>query len=325
MKRLGVLFIVGVWSVARLGAVSMEDVRRADYRRELDLSRGILARSESVTAEKRADQLQQGKESIDSQGRRVRFDDFITRPRADQVQHHFLTFREGRRDEASILRTFNQSLPSDWWSAVAPFTPWAQVALPAAAAIPGYYMTDEVFSMTNGIDRFDQSRHGGGWYDDGGVSSGRYHYYFQTYDITLNGRMKFQAAYKGTGHPGTGSYDYFVPDTNGVMTKETMSNIAIWPNLSSLDMPREFSVGFADGTNYAMHFDYLSEPDRKIPWETGHWPIDMPASYQYAESVMTSSEFNGRTIELFGRASPILPSMFSLGFPQIFITGLVYP
>lgn len=51
------------------------------------------------------------KTSIDIQGRRVRFEEYLLRPSADQIQFLNYTRREGRTDFLSSLRTYNSALP----------------------------------------------------------------------------------------------------------------------------------------------------------------------------------------------------------------------
>jgi hypothetical protein len=54
-----------------------------------------------------------GKTALDRQGRRVRFDEFLARPAANQIQFLNYTRRDDRTDLISAINTYNQALPQD--------------------------------------------------------------------------------------------------------------------------------------------------------------------------------------------------------------------
>jgi hypothetical protein len=317
MRKLICLSVLGL-AAATQAAVAPE-VRREIYRREAGFFQATQARLESLTSEKRSAQLSRGQEAIDAQGRRVRFEDYITRPRADQIEHHFLTYRDGRTDRGDIQRTFNQDLPYDWWAAVSNVNPlW----LSRTSAVPPYYVTDEVMTLTNGQDTYRQSRQGGGWYYNGNLTSNPYYYYFNTYDVTANGVPKLQIQYNGAGLPLLSlfaNYTIRLPGPSGALQVASTGVGDYDGTLLTITngdyLGRDMRLTFADGSWMAVNSVALDDQFRS----TDFW-----TSTLYFDVSLGMKEFEGRRIELFGRTLPFRAPYFMAGFPP-YLGNLTYP
>lgn len=112
----------------------------------------ILAMAAEET--KNAD-YQVGKSLIDVTGRRVRTEEYITRPAANQYKLVVLNERATRFDYYTYLGTFNQTLPEDLSVAL------GQIGGKLGATAPDYYLTAYETKMSNTIDYLADSASGG--------------------------------------------------------------------------------------------------------------------------------------------------------------------
>jgi hypothetical protein len=104
--------------------------------------------------ESRNADYQVGKSLMDVTGERVRVEEYIMRPRADQFKLVVLNERANRFDYFTYKGTFNQNLPED-----------VSVALREVGgklgSAPDYYLTDYETLMSNTIDNITDSASGG--------------------------------------------------------------------------------------------------------------------------------------------------------------------
>ncbi|MEK9149810.1 MAG: hypothetical protein AAB267_07175 [Candidatus Desantisbacteria bacterium] len=103
-KALVVLMLVGVY-----GSANIKDELRREARRD-----GIREGRQSVRATegKEAD-YELGKTVIDVRGRRVRIEEYVTRPDPNTFKYILLNTRENRKDYHTERYTFNEALPSN--------------------------------------------------------------------------------------------------------------------------------------------------------------------------------------------------------------------
>lgn len=101
---------------------------------------------ESAAAFEQKNQLyQEGKTLIDAFGRRVRVEEYITRPSADSFKFVSLNFRDNRFDTASVEVTANRNLPERLADA-------GNLWFSPGTTMPAFYAVKQRLSMSNGVD-----------------------------------------------------------------------------------------------------------------------------------------------------------------------------
>ncbi|MBI4677295.1 MAG: FecR domain-containing protein [Elusimicrobia bacterium] len=90
-------------AAARPAAVLRETAR--------DLARSVI--EETRNRELKANEAQFGKDAIDAFGRRVRVEEYLLRPAANEFKLVFLNRREGRFDWGHLIERFNGAIPDD--------------------------------------------------------------------------------------------------------------------------------------------------------------------------------------------------------------------
>jgi hypothetical protein len=189
---------------------------RQDFHAQMSREVALDMRKEEVLAaaarEIKLAEYQQGKALIDVNGLRVRLEEYILRPRADQFKLVVLNHREGRLDYFYYLGTFNKSLPLDLSAALR--------QIPGGIdAPPEYYLTAFETGRSNTQDSLRESAQGGhlvdlngnadlddnvSWWFDSATDryidvNGRpfYSSLFDRYGFYLNGKLKY--GWRGTG------------------------------------------------------------------------------------------------------------------------------
>ncbi len=98
---------------------------------------------------------QTGKSLIDVDGKRVRVEEYISRPAANQYKLVSLNERDDRFDYFTYTGTFNQNLPEDLSIAL------RQVGGRLGSTAPEYYLTAYEMLLSNTIDNVNESASGG--------------------------------------------------------------------------------------------------------------------------------------------------------------------
>lgn len=163
---------------SRTAAPAKED-RFAEAKKEIfeEISK------QEVLSQARADiknaEYQNGKVLIDAYGKRVRLEEYIMRPAADQFKYVVLNKRDNRFDFGKILFTFNKTLPEDLTIATKDMFRKEGVA-------PAWYPTDVLSIMSNTIDTVTEDASGGHPEAIGSGSSLYYQTMFDKYNFYAN-------------------------------------------------------------------------------------------------------------------------------------------
>jgi len=307
-------------------------IRRQDVHSRMDRELGLDMDKEEVLAaaarELKLAELQQGKALVDVHGNRVRVEEYVIRPRADQFKLVVLNKRESRFDYFYYLGTFNKALPDDLSTAL------RQLGGSAGAA-PSYYLTGFETGRSNLTDSLLEVARGGhpvdvngnadasddiAFFFDTGLDRYRdvsgesvYQTLFDDYGFYLNGKLKY-------GWSGTGIQAY--SDAAQASTTDPLSGAALTSSNAYLDgtgnlAARSVSVTFPNGEKihqkiYESYSDgaFLSWDNYIIDDEgnvasfadfdgirTGTGFKERLLRYNY-EQVITASEFSGRKIDL---------------------------
>jgi len=126
-----------------------------EARREvgLDMSRNDVIAAAAL--EQRYADYVEGKSLVDVNGRRVRIEEYIVRPRPDQFKFVVLNERQERLDYFYYLGTFNQTLPSDLSVAL------RDVSGKYGTTAPDYYLTGYEMGQSNTQDSIKDTATGG--------------------------------------------------------------------------------------------------------------------------------------------------------------------
>jgi hypothetical protein len=136
----------------RSGAVPTQ---RLEIRNEIQLAQAKDAVLSMAAEESRSADYQVGKSLIDVDGRRVRVEEYITRPASNEFKLVVLNERSTRFDYFTYKGTFNTDLPDDLSVALRE----SQGGLSADA--PDYYLTAYETVMSNTVDNITESATGG--------------------------------------------------------------------------------------------------------------------------------------------------------------------
>ena len=136
----------------RSGAIPLN---RQDIRQEIQIAsvkNGIIAQA---AEESRNADYQVGKTMMDVDGKRVRIEEYIMRPAADQFKLVVLNHRDSRFDYFTYKGTFNKDLPADLSVAL------KEVGGKLGATAPDYYLTGYEMVMSNTKDNITDTASGG--------------------------------------------------------------------------------------------------------------------------------------------------------------------
>jgi hypothetical protein len=144
-----------------MGAEFWDDVLslRSDERQERWRDRVRSVDERRLAAEGAKVDFALGKTAIDRQGRRVRFDEFLLRPAADQLQFLNYSRRGDRVDTISSINTYNRALPRNLSEARGLNQ---RLWLQGLANPPQYWVKDAALVAATGGDSFAAST---GFYD----------------------------------------------------------------------------------------------------------------------------------------------------------------
>ncbi|MBI5243127.1 MAG: FecR domain-containing protein [Elusimicrobia bacterium] len=191
-------------------APSAAQVLRQDFhagmRREVGLDQAKEEVLAAAAREVKLAEYQQGKALIDVSGNRVRLEEYILRPSANQFKFVVLNRRESRLDYFYYLGTFNKALPAELSGVLR--------QLPGGVgAQPEYYLTGFETGRSNTIDSMRELAQGGhpvdvnnnsdltdnvAWWFDAGSdryvevgTRGFFQTLFNSYGFYINGKLKY--------------------------------------------------------------------------------------------------------------------------------------
>ena len=190
-------------------APSLAEIQRQDFhagmRREIGLDAAKRAALAAAARELELAEYQQGRVMIGLNGERMRVEQYMLRPQADQFEFVSLSGRPGSLDYFYYLGTFNRKLPTD----IGPILS----GLAGGPSSPDYYLSAYETGRSNRADSIRESAQGGhpvdvngnsdladnvDWYFDGSanrsVATGGGRFYetlFDRYGFYVNGKLKY--------------------------------------------------------------------------------------------------------------------------------------
>jgi hypothetical protein len=284
------------WLALALPPVVLAGFERADFVREVDFGREALLARENLVREKRATEAQAGKEGIDLQGNRVRYERYVQRPAPDRIDKIFLTRRHDRTDQAHVITVFNRDLPTDLRDVYPGETPLLFGNYFVSLTPLTYFPTHMRFTATNGRDRIVQDYAGGQLY-----ASGDYRVYFDYILQTYNDAPKYEARRSGQnptiGFQGIETVRY--PDATGALTSPvapTLVENVVEPMPDDLARTRSITQTWQhqDGSRFTRRTGLYDEDLR--PGGVSVLGLGDADLFQF---VYSATEFQGRTIDVF--------------------------
>jgi hypothetical protein len=135
----------------------------------------------SAQEEIQSAEFQNRKVAIDAFGNRVRMEEYIIRPEANQFKYVVLNTRDGRFDFGKMLFTFNSALPSDLSLATRDMTS------ASGAAAPAWQLTAMNSVMSNTLDKVTEDASGGKMVADNAGSPASWTHFFSNYAVYAAG------------------------------------------------------------------------------------------------------------------------------------------
>jgi hypothetical protein len=196
---------------------SASDEFKKDVEREVALGQSKDAVQAAAAVEMRRAEYQEGKTLIDAFGKRVRLEEYVVRPAADQFKLVALSEREDRLDYFYYQARFNQALPTDLREAT-------RYLGGKTGAAPSYFVTEFETGRSNSRDSVQEVGTGGHLVNttltsdkvvyDGvsdsfqTVASGTafWETLFDNYSFRVNGTEKY--GWQPNGGPNITAYDY---------------------------------------------------------------------------------------------------------------------
>ena len=272
--------------------------------------------------ELKAAEFQQGKSLIDVFGKRVRLEEYIVRPSANQFKLVVLNERQERFDYFYYLGTFNTTLPADLSVALRQLSG-------SVDAPPAYFLTAFETGRSNTKDSIIEQAQGGHLVDvnnNGALNTsddvaqffdaaqnkfvdvaGRsvYQTLFDKYGFYINGGLKY-------GWSGANIQTYSEATASNVSNTDPMTGAALAPlptrTLSTTfpdanKLHQVFYESYSDGT-FTKWDNYIIDNDGKVASPSDFASATSGAAYKQRlldfnyEQVITASEFQGRKIDL---------------------------
>jgi hypothetical protein len=305
------------------GLPSQKQQRQSEFHQLMQKEMAISMSKADVMAaaarEVKLAEFQQGKALIDVNGNRVRLDEYIIRPSANQFKLVVLNEREARFDFFYYLGTFNQNLPAD-----------LRVALNQLSGTvdnpPQYYLTAFQTARSNTIDSMVENATGGHPVDvnHNGVPADQISYLFNpvtnAYD-NVSGRNVYQTLFDNYGFYVNGGLKYGWTGTSiqsyslvtAATTNDPFTNALLPAALPARSVSTTFPdpdqihqvvyESYADGS-FIKWDNYIFKDDGKIANMSDFQSANSGVSYKQKilnfnyEQIVTASEFQGRKIDL---------------------------
>lgn len=250
-------------------------------------------------AEMQSSEYQNRKVAIDAYGNRVRMEEYVIRPQADQFKYVVLNTREDRFDFGKILFTFNQALPGDLSRATANMTSYA------GSSAPEWYLTEMNSVMSNTLDKVTEDASGGRMIADNAASPSEWSLFFTNYAVYAAGPDQANE----NGGLGRMLWSYSDGNMDGVAQSGEFAYLGGSAPSASVTYPAGLDTfhtitrnTYSDST-WIEAEDFVLFDDGKIA-ETGDFAQRLGASMSSVsdrlnfERVYTSSLFGGRKIDL---------------------------
>ncbi|MBI4802084.1 MAG: FecR domain-containing protein [Elusimicrobia bacterium] len=132
-------------------------------------------------AEIQSAEFQNRKVAIDAFGNRVRMEEYVIRPAADQFKYVVLNTRKDRFDFGKILFTFDNPLPDDLSLAT------RNMITAAGAAAPQWQLTEMNSIMSNTLDKVTEDATGGKMIADDPANPSVWTHFFADYAFYVQG------------------------------------------------------------------------------------------------------------------------------------------
>lgn len=304
-------------------------------KREVDLRMSKEEVQAAAAEESKLSEFQQGKALIDVNGNRVRVEEYIVRPAADQFKLVVLNERAERFDYFFYHGTFNQALPSDMSVALRQIPGCINVAC-------DYFMTSYRTGRSNTVDNMLETAAGGHLVDvnNNGTAADRveaafdpvtatyialsvpnvggvgnqsfFKPLFNTYNLTFNGvsHQSWAPSAAGLARPGGN-----VINTAGDVTYTNVTTVRNMPGCAPPDCTySEIGEGIfhdvvyasnGDGSIWEKYDSYVISDEGKIA-RTSDFAATGFSGQSFKQTllgwnfqtIVTASEFQGRKIDL---------------------------
>lgn len=300
------------------GGASGQEKAKETAKREVGLQMGKEEVQAAAAEEAKLAEYKEGKALIDVFGNRVRLEEYIIRPAADQFKFVVLNERQDRFDYFYYLGTFNTTLPSDLSVAL------RQLGGCAGAACQ-YFLTGYETGRSNTIDNMKETASGGHMVDVNGnadtadnvtavydpvsdtfvpVTGAFYDTLYDTYNLSFNG-----VTHDGWNQPGGNVQSYLpaaLPSRTQVTTLQSPPGCGP-PDCTYTEDGVLHSVIYAAngaGTIWEKYDNYIISDAGKIAKTSDFSGITTGSQYKKTllgwnfQTVVTASEFGGRKIDL---------------------------
>ncbi|MDX6769868.1 MAG: hypothetical protein SF051_10070 [Elusimicrobiota bacterium] len=279
-----------------------ERARREDFagrmRRELGFDLARDAALDAAATETRRAEHETGRLLTDAEGRRVRVEEFVTRPAADTFRLIVLNQRPGRLDAYAWTGVFDRALPVDLGPVIASLGGSYDAAAP-------FTLTGYSALLTNGRDRLLERADGGHQVDLNAngdplddVAGGRpfFHTFFDRSGLYVNGTLK-------RGWSGTNVTEQSEITAAAVTAVDPFTGAALPAVLPTVDSNTTFPDAGAQARRRLESYSdgtALRRDDRAL--DAGGGTARAPASLtdHGAHLTVSASEWSGRTVELVG-------------------------
>lgn len=308
---------------AAAGDSAAVDKAKEEAKKEVGLQMSKEEVQAAAAEEAKLAEYKEGKAMIDVFGQRVRIEEYIIRPRADQFKFVVLNERPSRFDYFYYKGTFNTSLPADLSEAL------RQLGGCLGAAC-SYFMTGYETGRSNTIDNMLELTSGGHQVDvnnnaDAGdnvttvydrgtdtfvsITAGTpfYQTLYDTYNLTFNG-----VSHDSWNQPGGNVQTYLAAD---LPSRVQVTSLQSSPNCAPPDCTfNESGVihqvvyqsnGAANNHSVWEKYDnYIISDEGKIAKTSDFGGITSGAQFKQTllnwnfQTVVTASEFGGRKIDL---------------------------
>lgn len=265
--------------------------------------------SREAVIERSAEEIKQaeyqlGKSIIDAFGKRVRMEEYITRPQSNQFKYVVLNTREDRFDFGKILFTFNDTLPADLRDAT------RNMFYKEGAEKPLLYLTGVDSVMSNTIDQVNEIATDGDMVPDNPANPTSWSLFFSKYQFYVNTKKRWEFI--------DSNRDRRLSLTEFSFYDGAGNKLSVPPTYK-FEMPSgENKFHFKQTDTYPDNFwisaeDYIINDDGKVltldeakKWSRGE--IKNKLEQLNFERVYTSSEFQGRKIDLVFSAKLLVDS-----------------
>ncbi|PKN01083.1 MAG: hypothetical protein CVU77_06950 [Elusimicrobia bacterium HGW-Elusimicrobia-1] len=265
----------------------------------------------AAAAEMRLAEYMEGKTLVDVFGKRVRLEEYIMRPAADEFKLVVLNERTDRFDYFYYKGKFNKDLPADMSAALSDLGG-------KALAAPDYYLTGYETGRSNTLDTIKEEASGGHLVDvnNNGVEADAVTHYFDTASDTFIDLAGGDPYYKSI----FDKYDYYINDVKKMWYSgtnlqsedpsaaswkyagETMQSKIEWPAGEDI-LYQRISNFYGNGTWEKWDNYIISDEGGIAPLSafdgatTGKAYKEKLLKWNY-QQVVTASEFAGRKIDL---------------------------